>query len=59
MERPHEKWLDELDRGAKGTSKCSKRRGSAEDRDVWRLGIEQARLKLGRSAIEEAEVKKL
>jgi hypothetical protein len=41
--------------GAKGTSKRSKWRRSAKDRDTWRLRIEEARLKLGSSAVEEAE----
>jgi hypothetical protein len=49
------KWLDELDRGAKETSKFSKRRRSAEDRDAGGLGIKEAKLKLDNSAIEEAE----
>jgi hypothetical protein len=47
---PTRKWLDELDRGAKGTSKFSKRRRSAEDTDAWRLVIEEAKVKLGSSA---------
>jgi hypothetical protein len=55
--KPTQKWLDELDRGVKRKSKFSKR-SSAKDRDAWRLGIEEAKLKLGSSAIREAEEEK-
>jgi hypothetical protein len=41
--RPRGKWLDDVDRDAKRMLECRNWRQSAEDRDAWRLRIEEAK----------------
>jgi len=44
--RPKGRWSDALDREAKRMQKCRNWR-SAEDRDVWRWRIEEAKAQVG------------
>ena len=47
---PRERWTDTVNKDAKNMLKCKNRRRLAEERDVWRQGLESLRPRLGCSA---------